>query len=460
VPLTRIVQVGGDERDHVTLHTILREGRTPSEFSAVAPADAIAALNEFRVDLLLVDVRQPSNDVLALMKTARTANGRGGAIPVMVVAPVEMQDRIQACLSRGADDFLTSPFDERYPLLVTSRIDACLMRHPIRASGGLSEAAATTLVIPQAGVAAGVAAADAASADAAMLNDMKTVHRFIPREFLDFLERGSLADVRLGDHVLREMTIFFSDIRDFTRLSERLTPAENFNFLTSYLKNVTPIIRENGGFVDKYLGDGVMALFPGEASHAVAASVAMLAQLERYNLGRVAAGYVPIKIGMGLHRGSLMLGTIGAEDQMQTTVIADAVNLASRIEGMTKTFGANLLLSGSVVDVLPADHKFKLRPLGAVKAKGKTQSVEIYECFDNDSRVLIEHKEKTAPQFAIAMAEFRKGMFLTAGRIFSRIAELNSDDAPAAFYRDRCSLTVVRDRGGERWDGAEYIDVK
>jgi two-component system sensor histidine kinase ChiS len=334
------------------------------------------------------------------------------------------------------------------------------MRHPIRANGGLPEAALPTQVIPPAGVAAATTAPADAAAAAAALSDMHTVHRFIPREFLDFLDRGTLADVRLGDHVLRDMTIFFSDIRDFTRLSERLTPAENFNFLTSYLKNVTPIIRENGGFVDKYLGDGVMALFPGEPGHAVTASVSMLVQLEKYNRGRISAGYVPIKIGMGLHRGSLMLGTIGAEDQMQTTVIADAVNLASRIEGMTKTFGANLLLSGSVVDALPDNHQFKLRPLGAVKAKGKTQSVEIYECYDNDSRALIEHKDKTAPQFAIAMAEFRKGMFLTAGRIFSRIAELNGEDYPAAFYRDRCSLTVVRDRGGERWDGAEYIDVK
>jgi class 3 adenylate cyclase len=99
------------------------------------------------------------------------------------------------------------------------------------------------------------------------------IHRFIPREFLDKLERESLADVKLGDHVEHEMTVFFSDIRDFTFLSESLTPQQNFSFLTSYLRNVTPIIRKNGGFVDKYLGDGVMALFPGDAADAVRASV-------------------------------------------------------------------------------------------------------------------------------------------------------------------------------------------
>jgi two-component system sensor histidine kinase ChiS len=289
----------------------------------------------------------------------------------------------------------------------------------------------------------------------------QTVHRFIPREFLDLLDRKSLADVKLGDHVLRDMTVFFSDIRDFTQLSERLSPAENFSFLTSYLRNVTPIIREAGGFVDKYLGDGVMALFPGDATNAVGAAVEMNRQLGRYNSGRQIAGYVPIRIGMGLHRGSLMLGTIGAEDQMQTTVIADAVNLASRIEGMTKTFGTNLLLSGSVVAGLAGGHPYRLRALGAVAAKGKSQSVEIFECYDNDDDDLIAHKVRTAPQFAAGVAEFRKGMLLTAGRIFARIAEIQPRDAPAAYFRDRCSLAVVRERNsGGVWDGVEHIEVK
>ena len=171
------------------------------------------------------------------------------------------------------------------------------------------------------------------------------------------------------------------------------------------------------------------------------------------------AGYAAIRIGTGLHRGMLMLGTIGAEDQMQTTVIADAVNLASRIEGMTKTFGVNLLLSGSVVENLPHDHSFRLRPLGAVRAIGKSDAVEIYECYDNDAHELLEHKDKTLEQFAAGMAEYRKGTLLTAGRIFSRIAEICPDDTVAAYFRDRCSLSVVRERAGP-WDGTDHLEMK
>jgi class 3 adenylate cyclase len=445
----RIGYVGGTDDDRRALEAIV-SGDGTSTVSCFAAAEALDALQSFVLDVIIINLMQTSHDVLVLMRAAQTANGRGGRIPIIVAAPSEARGRIQACLQRGADEYVELPFDATNPMLLTRRIESSV--HGVARAAGTPQAAQPTAPIP-------VSAVRGADPPAAWEN-AQTVHRFIPREFLDHLERKSLAEVKLGDHVERDMTIFFSDIRDFTKLSERLTPGENFSFLTSYLRNVTPIIRQRGGFVDKYLGDGVMALFPGQPLDAVRAAVDMLKQLEKYNYGRQIAGYVAIKIGMGLHLGSLMLGTIGAEDQMQTTVIADAVNLASRIEGMTKTFGVNLLLSGSVVAGLPADHTFKLRPLGAVTAKGKSQSIEIFECYDNDARELQEHKDKTLPQFAAAMAEFRKGTLLTAGRIFARIAEMNSDDNPAAYFRDRCSLSVIRDRGPGAWDGVEHIEVK
>jgi class 3 adenylate cyclase len=447
----RIAYVGGSETDHAAFESIVRDdGTTVVRF--LVPSEAIATLIARTTDVLFIDVMQSSGDVLSLLKTVHAEPGPSGRIPVIVVAPPDAASRVQACLQRGADDYVILPFDESNPLLIRKRIASSLKVHahhhpppPIKAPP------ADTMPLPMIN-------GKPAPLDQTWEN-AQTVHRFIPREFLDMLERKSLADVKLGDHMEREMTVFFSDIRDFTQLSERLTPQENFSFLTSYLRNVTPIIRARGGFVDKYLGDGVMALFPGQANDAVGAAVDLGQQIARYNHGRRLAGYAPIKIGTGLHRGTLMLGTIGAEDQMQTTVIADAVNLASRIEGMTKQFGVNLLLSGSVVDNLPRDHGFKLRALGAVRAKGKSINVEIFECFDNDPSELVEAKLKWASQFAAGLAEYRKGMLLTAGRIFSRIAELCPDDSVAAYFRDRCTLSVVRERGGA-WDGAEHMEVK
>jgi len=283
--------------------------------------------------------------------------------------------------------------------------------------------------------------------------------RFVPKEFLDNLDKKTIAEVKLGDHVQRDMTVLFTDIRDFTTLSEQLTPQQNFNFLNSYLKHVTPIIRNHHGFIDKYIGDAVMALFPREADDALDSALEMLNQVNRYNAGRRRAGYIPIQIGIGMHRGDLILGTVGEGNRMQTTVIADAVNVASRIEGLTKTFGVGLLLSKAVVDALAPKHKYMLRHLGAVKAKGKKRSVEVYECFNTDTKELRDHKQATAEQFEAAMNDFRKGLFLSAGKVFSRIAEMNKEDAVAAYYRDRCTLTVVSNRQGQ-WDGAESIEVK
>lgn len=449
----RITYVGGTEEEHRAFEAIAKDDAS-SVVRFLLPAEAIATLISRTTDLLMIDVMQHSHDVLALLKTAKTEHGPNGRIPVIVVAPADATSRVQACLHRGADDYVLLPHDESNPLLIHKRISSAL-----RVYAGMHHTAPKTAAPAETAVMPIRPGAKTPMVLDAQWENAQTVHRFIPREFLDMLERKSLADVKLGDHMQKEMTVFFSDIRDFTQLSERLTPQENFSFLTSYLRNVTPIIRARGGFVDKYLGDGVMALFPGQALDAVQAAVDLGQQIARYNHGRRLAGYAAIKIGTGLHRGTLMLGTIGAEDQMQTTVIADAVNLASRIEGMTKTFGVNLLLSGSVVGNLPKDHTFKLRALGAVRAKGKSEAVEIFECYDNDAHELAEHKDKTQTQFAAGMAEYRKGMLLTAGRIFSRIAEINSEDTVAAYFRDRCTLSVVRERAGP-WDGAEHLEVK
>jgi class 3 adenylate cyclase len=445
---TRITYVGGTEAEHQAFAAIVQgDGTTVVRF--LSPADAGATLTARTTDVLVIDLMQSSHDVLVLMKSALREHGLEGRIPILVVAPLDAASRVQACLQRGADDYIQLPYDEASPMLVLKRISAALRIH--RAAPARTPPAETAVIPISNGALNG-------PGNAAWEN-AQTVHRFIPREFLDMLERKSLADVKLGDHTERDMTVLFSDIRDFTQLSERLTPHENFSFLTSYLRNVTPIIRARNGFVDKYLGDGVMALFPGSALDAVQGAVDLGRQIAKYNHGRRLAGYQAIKVGTGLHRGSLMLGTIGAEDQMQTTVIADAVNVASRIEGMTKTFGVSLLLSGSVVAGLPPDHRFRLRPLGAVRAKGKSLPTEVFECYDNDPGDLVDFKDRSSTQFAAGMAEYRKGMLLTAGKIFAKLAEICPEDTVSAYFRDRCTLSVVRERAGP-WDGAEHLEMK
>ncbi|TAF33592.1 MAG: response regulator, partial [Oscillatoriales cyanobacterium] len=179
----------------------------------------------------------------------------------------------------------------------------------------------------------------------AELEITQATSRFVPNEFLGFLGCESIVDIKLGDAVQLEMSVLFSDIREFTTLSEQMTPEDNFKFINSYLSHMEPLIVENRGFIDKYIGDAIMALFSEGADDAVRAGIAMLHALVEYNQERASAGYIPIKIGVGINTGSLMLGIVGGPSRMDGTVISDAVNLASRIESLTKKYGVSLLIT-------------------------------------------------------------------------------------------------------------------
>lgn len=273
------------------------------------------------------------------------------------------------------------------------------------------------------------------------LND--AYYRFVPKEFLQQLERTSIVEVKLGDQVQREMTVLFSDIRSFTTLSEQLTPKENFNLLNQYLNVVSPTIRQNQGFIDKYIGDAVMAIFPDSPQHAVEAGIAMLKALREYNeLFRI--GMDPIRIGVGIHSGLLMLGTVGEERRMEGTVISDAVNLASRLEGLTKKFGSGILISEQVYQAVQGANKFHTRYLGRVRVKGKKESVKVYEVMDGDSEQLMQKKLQTHDEMEKGIDLFTAGKFRESIGHFETVLASNPDDKAARAYMERADRVVKK----------------
>jgi two-component system sensor histidine kinase ChiS len=255
--------------------------------------------------------------------------------------------------------------------------------------------------------------------------------RFVPHDFLKFLGHESIIDVKLGDHIQKTMTILFSDIRSFTSLSEGMSPQENFNFINSYLSRVSPVIRAHKGFIDKYIGDAVMALFPDSADDAVQGAIAMQKQVALYNEHRQKQGYASITIGIGLHTGSLMLGTIGEPQRMESTVISDAVNLASRLEGLTKLYGAGILISRQTLFDIDEAQKYSYRFLGRIKVKGKNKPVAVFEVYDGDSQFLKELKTKSKPSFEKAVFLYCQQQFAQAQQIFQEILEINPQDKAA-----------------------------
>ncbi|MEQ9363523.1 MAG: 7TM diverse intracellular signaling domain-containing protein, partial [Leptospirales bacterium] len=168
--------------------------------------------------------------------------------------------------------------------------------------------------------------------------------RFVPEEFLRFLGKSSILQIARGDAIRKDMAVLFLDIRGFTGLSERLGPEETFAFLNEFHGLLEPLIQKHGGFIDKFIGDAIMALFPDPAG-GVHAAVAMQEAVRSTSDSR--AGRTP-RIGVGIHFGDVMLGTVGSPRRLETTVIGDTVNVASRIEGVNKVYGSDIVVSDAV----------------------------------------------------------------------------------------------------------------
>jgi class 3 adenylate cyclase/HAMP domain-containing protein len=282
---------------------------------------------------------------------------------------------------------------------------------------------------------------------------------FVPKEFLQFLEKDSIIDINLGDNVQKEMSILFSDIRSFTRLSESMTPQENFNFINNCLRFMGPVVRRYNGFIDKYIGDAIMALFPHRTEDAVQAAIGMQNELKTYNSYRKKSGYAPIQIGIGINTGDMMLGTIGEEKRMEGTVISDAVNLASRLEGLTKIYGASIIASRNTINGIEMQTDFYSRFLDKVQVKGKEKWIEVYEIFDSDPESRVEMKLKTKEVFERGIRLFQKKMFDEALDCFKRVADLNKDDEACLLYMNRCEH--LKEYGIPKgWDGVTEIGHK
>lgn len=277
--------------------------------------------------------------------------------------------------------------------------------------------------------------------------------RFVPREFLELLGKTDVREVALGDGIEREMTVLFTDVRSFTSLSEAMSPIATFGFINELLERTGPAVREHGGIVDKYVGDAIMALFPRSADDGLRAAIAVQRGVAAYNAERTRRGEAPIAVGVGLHRGSLMLGTIGETARMDGTVIADAVNVASRVEGLTKYFGAAIIISDDVRAGLTDPSAYALRALGRVAVQGKTQGIDVYEVLDGDAPERRAAKVATLPLFEQALDAFVAGRFVDAAQAFEGVLGRDGDDAAARYLQARA---VELAANSAAWDGVDH----
>ena len=276
--------------------------------------------------------------------------------------------------------------------------------------------------------------------------------RFLPHQFLRLLGKASISDIKLGDHVELNMTILFSDIRDFTSLSESLTPRETFKFINAYLKAMEPALFKSHGFIDKFIGDAIMGIFPDSADNALDAALMMLERLKKFNATRRGSGAAPVRIGIGINTGLAMAGAVGGRHKMETTVISDAVNLASRLESLTKTYGVPIFISEHVLYSLEKAGEHDIRFVDRVRVKGKEQPQSLYEVFDCDSPKLRATKRRLKPMFEEALALYHCREVPEASTLLSRYLTSCPEDRAAQVYAERCercAATGIHEGTGE-----------
>jgi class 3 adenylate cyclase/HAMP domain-containing protein len=210
---------------------------------------------------------------------------------------------------------------------------------------------------------------------------LESFERFVPGKFLTVIASDGIENIQVGVAATRTITILFADIRGYTSMSEQMTPLETFALLNEYLARMGQVISDAGGFIDKYIGDAIMALFEDETTgSALRAALAMQQTLKAFNEERRYKGQPIINIGIGIHRGEVVMGTIGFTSRIESTVVGDAVNVAARVEGLTRKYNCTVLVTESIVAALRYPQDFKLRLVDdSVKVKGKDEPVAIYE---------------------------------------------------------------------------------
>lgn len=282
-------------------------------------------------------------------------------------------------------------------------------------------------------------AANLEIANEELISVNESFSRFVPKEFLDELGHQTASTVSLGDHVGTRKCVMFADLRQFTKISESMKSHDIFHLINRYLSAVSPCIRNAGGFVCQYLGDGIMALFPGDSDSAIRGALEMQTAIKNLSTEINLHGFT-LRMGIGIHFGQLELGIIGETYRWHSSIISDAVNTASRVEGLTKTFGAEILVTKSALDCVPNHKGFQYRRLGKVEIKGRSEKVSLYEILDSLPPRALELKNETRPLFEQALTLYEAEEHGQAQTLFETILRADPADMAAKFYLRQISL--------------------
>ena len=363
-------------------------------------------------DLVLLDIMMPKMSGYEVCRKLRETRTLSDLPIIMLTAKNQVSDMVEG-MQVGANDYLPKPFS-------TEELLARMQTH------------------------------------LEMLRINEAVSRFVPLDFIHQLGKQSITEVELGDQVEKEMAIAFSDIRDFTALAETMTPKESFDFINAYLAKMGPLIRSHSGFIDKYIGDAIMALFPESAADALDAAIEMQRALRAFNKDRSGE---PVRVGIGIHSGICRLGIVGESERTEGTVVADSVNACSRVEGLTKVYGAEILMTDRILARLPDRERYSYRLLDRVLVMGKLDGLSVFEVLDGKVDAVAALKIATRSAFEEGIGLYHTGAFAEAASRFRAVLDENTADPAAALYVER-SESYAKHGAPPDWSGVWTADRK
>lgn len=460
-----------DEPANLTLLEELLRLEGYATVSAESGAEALSLARASRPDLILLDIMMPEMNGFDVCEILRKDTALQ-TVPVIFLTALDDDTSRLRGLEMMADDYLTKPFNSR---LLLAKVENILQLSKMRSQAVSSQFNQQVKEQSKRQIAAAWEANEYLS---------EKFQLFVPEQLLGRIAPQGIESIQLGNVTEEELTILFCDIRGFTAIAESQEARETFEWLNAFFTQMNDCITSHGGFIDKYLGDAIMSVFDKPKSHAmdaIEAAVAMQESLQKFNASRQKYNLEnPLNIGTGINTGIGMIGTLGSDRRMDSTVIGDVVNTASRLENLTKIYGCQIIVSENALvhareflngispnsnskeslllkcdlevgtqetiistsrataadSDLPSNNYY-YRWIDRVTPRGKQQAIEIYEIWSASSPDS-EVKLLTQVLFDKGIQGWQSERYVAALGYFQQLIEQNPADTVVSFYINRC----------------------
>ncbi|HEY9905732.1 MAG TPA: response regulator [Candidatus Sericytochromatia bacterium] len=464
-PTPHILLVDDDPSNLFLLQELLLcEGYVPHLAASGSEALAIAA--QSTIDLILLDVMMPKMDGFEVCRRLRE-DARFQAVPVIFLTALDDDDSRMRGLEMMGDDYLTKPINTK---LLLAKIASLLRLREMRSQQLHSEINELVKEQSQQQIAAAWEVNDYIS---------EKFRLFVPEQYLNRIAPQGVESIQLGNAREEEITVLFCDIRGFTAIAESQTAMQTFQWLNAFFTQMSQAITADHGFVDKFLGDAILAVFDRPENHAedaLNAAVMMFQSLSEFNRDRFQYNLEqPVNVGIGIHTGMGLIGTVGSDHRMDSTVIGDVVNTAARLEELTKLYGCSILASHTTIAHLRGSSNkadleaysngnfppylssplYPSRWIDRVKPRGKRMVLDLYEILGTPTHWLDKAKLQAHCCYNLGLQAWYQEDFARALDYFQQVVEQNPDDTIAALYVERCQarLGMTPPEIGASWDG-------